>query len=84
MGGDRTTRADVVPGASPSVSNPNAQAWFNPAAFSLQSTPYGTVGRDTIWVQASSNGTSVLPGSLLLPSGATSSSAVSCSTRSTR
>jgi hypothetical protein len=49
MGGDRTTRADVVPGASPSVSNPNAQAWFNPGAFSLQSTPYGTVGRDTIW-----------------------------------
>ena len=49
MGGDRTTRANVVPGISPSVSNPNSQAWFNPAAFSLQTTPYGTVGRDTIW-----------------------------------
>jgi hypothetical protein len=23
--------------------------WFNPAAFALQNTPYGTVGRDTIW-----------------------------------
>ena len=33
MGGDRTTRANVVPGVSPSVANPNAQAWFNPAAF---------------------------------------------------
>src|SRR5260370_12271166 len=49
MGGDPTTRANVVPGISPSVSNPNSQAWFNPAAFSLQTTPYGTVGRDTIW-----------------------------------
>ena len=49
MGGDRTTRADTVPGVSPSVGNPNAQAWFNPAAFALQATPYGTVGRDTIW-----------------------------------
>ena len=49
MGGDRTTRADAVPGVSPSVADPNAQAWFNPAAFNLQSTPYGTVGRDTIW-----------------------------------
>jgi hypothetical protein len=38
-----------VPGVSPSVSSPNAQAWFNPAAFDLQTTPYGTVGRDTIW-----------------------------------
>ncbi len=49
MGGDRTTRADVVPGVSPSVSNPGPPAWFNPSAFVAQSTPYGTVGRDTIW-----------------------------------
>ena len=49
MGGDRTTRADVVPGVSPSVSSPNSQMWFNPAAFTLQTTPYGTVGRDSIW-----------------------------------
>jgi hypothetical protein len=49
MGGDRTTRADVVPGVSPSVSNQGPQAWFNPAAFIAQTTPYGTVGRDTIW-----------------------------------
>jgi hypothetical protein len=49
MGSDRSIRADVVPGVSPRVSNPNAQAWFNPAAFAPQSTPYGTVGRDTIW-----------------------------------
>jgi len=49
MGGDRTTRANVVPGVSPTVSNPSALGWFNPAAFALQTTPYGTVGRDTIW-----------------------------------
>ncbi|HLK62076.1 MAG TPA: TonB-dependent receptor [Bryobacteraceae bacterium] len=49
MGGDRTTRANVVPGISPSVSNPGPADWFNPAAFALQNTPYGTVGRDTIW-----------------------------------
>jgi hypothetical protein len=49
MGGDRSIRANVVPGVSPAVSNPNAQGWFNPAAFVLQTTPYGTVGRDTIW-----------------------------------
>ena len=49
MGGDRTTRADLVPGVSPSVASPNAQAWFNAAAFAPQATPYGTVGRDTIW-----------------------------------
>jgi hypothetical protein len=49
MGGDRTTRADLVPGISPSVSNPNAAQWFNAAAFVPQATPYGTVGRDTIW-----------------------------------
>jgi len=49
MGADRTTRANVVPGVSPSVSNPSAQEWFNPAAFVPQTTPYGTVGRDTIW-----------------------------------
>jgi hypothetical protein len=49
MGADRTTRADVVPGVSPSVSNRGPAEWFNPAAFALQSTPYGTVGRDTIW-----------------------------------
>jgi hypothetical protein len=49
MGGDRTTRADVVPGVSPSIANQGAAAWFNPAAFGPQTTPYGTVGRDTIW-----------------------------------
>ena len=49
MGGDRQTRADVVPGVSPSIANQSAAGWFNPAAFVPQSTPYGTVGRDTIW-----------------------------------
>jgi hypothetical protein len=49
MGSNRTTRADVVPGVSPSVANPGPKAWFNPAAFAAQSTPFGTVGRDTIW-----------------------------------
>ncbi|HXA48834.1 MAG TPA: hypothetical protein VNV86_00950, partial [Candidatus Acidoferrum sp.] len=49
MGGDRTTRADIVPGVSPSVNNQGAQAWFNAAAFVPQTTPYGTVGRSTIW-----------------------------------
>ena len=49
MGGDRTTRANVVPGVSPSVANPSPADWFNPAAFALQTTPYGTVGRDTVW-----------------------------------
>jgi len=38
-----------VQGVSPTVSNPNALEWFNPAAFALQTTPYGTVGRDTLW-----------------------------------
>jgi hypothetical protein len=49
MGGDRQERANVVPGVSPSVSNPSAADWFNPAAFAPQTTPYGTVGRDTVW-----------------------------------
>jgi hypothetical protein len=49
MGGDRSIRANVVPGVSPSVSNPGPGEWFNPAAFALQTTPYGTVGRDTVW-----------------------------------
>lgn len=49
MGGDREIRANVVPGISPAVSNPSALEWFNPAAFALQTTPYGTAGRDTIW-----------------------------------
>jgi hypothetical protein len=49
MGGDRSIRADLVPGVSPSVSSPSALLWFNPNAFALQATPYGTVGRDTIW-----------------------------------
>jgi Carboxypeptidase regulatory-like domain/TonB dependent receptor/TonB-dependent Receptor Plug Domain len=49
MGSNRTTRADVVPGVSPSLANPSAQAWFNTAAFAAQSTPFGTVGRTTIW-----------------------------------
>ena len=49
MGGDRSIRGNVVPGISPNVDNPSALEWFNPAAFALQTTPYGTVGRDTIW-----------------------------------
>jgi hypothetical protein len=49
MGGDRQTRANVVPGVSPSASNPGPAAWFNPGAFALQTTPYGTVGRNTVW-----------------------------------
>ena len=49
MGGDRSIRANVVPGVAPSVSDPGPAAWFNPAAFALQTTPYGTVGRDTVW-----------------------------------
>jgi Carboxypeptidase regulatory-like domain/TonB-dependent Receptor Plug Domain/TonB dependent receptor len=49
MGGDRSIRANVVPGVSPSLSNPGPADWFNPAAFALQTTPYGTVGRDTVW-----------------------------------
>jgi hypothetical protein len=49
MGGDRSIRADVVPGVSPSAGNPGPSAWFNPAAFVAQTTPYGTVGRDTVW-----------------------------------
>jgi hypothetical protein len=49
MGGDRSIRGNVVAGVSPSVPNPSAAEWFNPAAFTVQTTPYGTVGRDTIW-----------------------------------
>ena len=49
MAGDRSIRVNAVPGISPNVSNPNALEWFNPAAFALQTTPYGTVGRDTVW-----------------------------------
>jgi hypothetical protein len=49
MGGDRSIRGNLVPGISPSVSDPSALEWFNPAAFALQTTPYGTVGRDTVW-----------------------------------
>ncbi len=49
MGGDRSIRGNVVSGVSPNVSNPSALEWFNPAAFVLQTTPFGTAGRDTIW-----------------------------------
>ena len=49
MGGDRSIRADAVPGVSPSVSNPGPSEWFNANAFALQATPFGTVGRDTVW-----------------------------------
>ena len=45
MGGDRSIRGYVVLGVSPSLSGPNVLEWFNPAAFVLQTTPYGTVGR---------------------------------------
>jgi len=36
MGGDRQTRANVVPGVSPAVDNRGPAAWFNPNAFTLQ------------------------------------------------
>jgi hypothetical protein len=49
LGGDRSIRANVVPGISPSVSNPGPGNWFNPLAFALQTTPFGTAGRDTVW-----------------------------------
>jgi hypothetical protein len=49
MGSNRQIRADVVPGISPGLANPNAAEWFNIAAFAPQSTPFGTLGRDTIW-----------------------------------
>jgi hypothetical protein len=49
MGGDRSIRGNVVPGVDPHVSSPSAAAWFNAAAFTPQTTPYGTVGRDTVW-----------------------------------
>jgi len=49
MGSNRQMRADAVPGVSPNLSNRSAAAWFNAAAFAPQSTPFGTVGRDTIW-----------------------------------
>jgi len=49
MGGDRQQRANAVPGVSPSESNPGPADWFNSAAFTLATTPYGTVGRDTVW-----------------------------------
>jgi hypothetical protein len=49
MGSNRQVRADVVPGVSPGLSNPSAAEWFNVAAFAPQSTPFGTVGRTTVW-----------------------------------
>jgi hypothetical protein len=49
MGGDRSVRGNNVYGVPVSVSNPGPAAWFNPNAFTPQTTPYGTVGRDTIW-----------------------------------
>ncbi|HKA00645.1 MAG TPA: carboxypeptidase regulatory-like domain-containing protein [Candidatus Solibacter sp.] len=49
MGGQRYTRADVVPGVSPSVDDPSATLWFNKAAFAPQAGPYGTVGKNTVW-----------------------------------
>jgi hypothetical protein len=49
MGGDRSIRADLLPGVSPSVNNPGPAAWFDPNAFIAQTTPYGTVGRATVW-----------------------------------
>jgi hypothetical protein len=49
MGSNRQIRADVVPGVSPSLANPSAAAWFNTLAFVAQSTPFGTVGRTSIW-----------------------------------
>jgi hypothetical protein len=49
MGSNRQIRADVVPGISPGLANPSAAEWFNIAAFAPQSTPFGTVGRATIW-----------------------------------
>jgi hypothetical protein len=49
MGSNRQVRADVVPGVSPTAANQSAAAWFNTAAFAPQSTPFGTVGRTTVW-----------------------------------
>ena len=42
-------QARRVSASQPTVSNPGASGWFNPAAFVPQSTPYGTVGRSTVW-----------------------------------
>ena len=49
MGSNRQTRADVVPGVSAAAAHQSAASWFNTAAFAPQSTPFGTVGRATIW-----------------------------------
>jgi hypothetical protein len=83
MGGDRSIRADVAPGVSTRVNNPSAQAWFNPAAFSPQSTPYGTVRRDdTIWGPGMQQWDLALPKTCRFQKGATSNFASSCSTLS--
>ena len=49
MGSNRQTRADVVPGVSAAAAHQSAASWFNTAVFAPQSTPFGTVGRATIW-----------------------------------
>lgn len=49
MGADRQTRANVVSGVSPSSPDQGPAEWFNPAAFTPQTSPYGTVGRNTVW-----------------------------------
>ena len=83
MGGDREIRANVVPGISPNVSNPSALEWFNPAAFALQTTPYGTVGtRHHLGPGSAAMGPRVRARNSRSPNSATSSSAASCSMRS--
>jgi hypothetical protein len=47
--GERTQRADVVPGQSYSVDDPNNFRWFNTAAFRPAATPYGTAGRGILY-----------------------------------
>jgi len=49
MGGQRTARADVVPGVKSDLDNRTADQWFNRAAYVTQSTVFGTAGRDTEW-----------------------------------
>lgn len=49
MGGQRYSRADVVPGVSQSIANPSADLWFNKAAYAPQAGPFGTAGKNTVW-----------------------------------
>jgi hypothetical protein len=43
-------RANVVPGASPEVADPNADMWFNTAAFATPAPfSFGTATRNSVW-----------------------------------